>query len=1468
MPAQQGRELDKLLREDLKLHNGSPAAFGSVRFASTKRMPSKWAAFSSDSSAADVCELLTRIWTLPQPPVLISITGAAKELTEMRPKDKLIFRRGLREAARKTGAWILTGGTNSGVMKMVGNMVQEQDDMHPVCIAVAPMGCVHKYEEMLERSDGRIFRYDDFSPSDLSKRAALDPNHSHILLVDNGKEGDWGAEIDMRAAIEDAICKTPEDDVEGDDNMPTPMVLVVVGGGPGTLKTIVKTLEKERPVVVYADSGGAATAIYKYIKNDGEMPTLSDKLDKNGEPENKAAVRQFSEWLPRIRELGENKENANRESLLSFFKPNSSQDGDGDDNNELDVTILEAILTDCNSVSDAIMHAVRWSQPNVIDAQLQRTKDVNSEGLVKAFTSSLLMGTSDPNAERVVKTLIDYNADVRLVDFNKLFRVNAGSLSAPDPFGIIQRQRDEQVEDKKAAAKRKTGGRMMGRSRVTSLPSMMNLSKYQVHGFQLLEEELAFVGYDKHLESRKALSARKALKSKVIGSFGAKKSRSPGGDLVPTWLDLMMWAVLIGEDRLARLLWRKTDEPMRAAIMGARVANKIAAELGPDHLKYEELKKQAQQYEQWAIDVLDEIKEDDMAIALLTVVPKKHVTDESGKSGGKTLLMWKDSVMDLACAGDDPCRAFVARSNCQMLLTKFFNGDYSSSKVKIDTKTSTISLIIYFMRCIAMLATFGFISPFWPSSVDARLVTGYAASSAAEDELDDDDNDDDEFDDVHFSQGSTKVVEVSSGVSGQLVNDFQIALGLWNIPRVKFLFHSALYLAYCVLYVFIICGSDIIASPWQWAWTEGYMLPNLPTQASPQVVMELLLWAYLLGRIIEESTQVFVEGSIWGYISDGWNRLDLYSIVIMLVCLGLRIIVWIDVASKENYYNGALALGPAGQMGLYGLSFETKQILMQCIQICFSLSSVIVFIRFFDTLSIFPRIGEIVIILEAMIKEAFSIYIVLVWSAIGVATGLSALLPQGNLATEFFLRPFWYTMRAILGDFDIGEVYEILGDSHTPNQNIMTYFAVALLYSYVFISTITIVNLMIAQMTQSYERISSNSTLFRKYSQVDLIREYKDKRGPLPPPLNVLLYVWYIIRGCLLGGLCRTSDSEENEEGFSDFMWMSRAEKLFKAEREIRDGMTSASMDEEGLHERVKELSEEQDGMRTEMQRSFETIAGRFDNVAEMIRKMQKQLGGGGGGAAAVSKDDGIALGRPSYVAPRSIAQVNYVQDAASVHGPALSAYPPTASRPRYMPLQGGAVGMQGYGGASGAGGRPGLAAVRDSQHYLSSVAQVPMSAHRSAPRLGGGGARSGLGSQAYDVQLMDSARRVFVMYDRNSSGDIDARELQAALRDLGLLDVDSAQTNAILARYDTNSDARLDFVEFTQLLHELREFQTAAARAEAAPARVGGGYYTSEQIRALQDVAARQGLIEERARLDGTGRLASLDAGPPPTRD
>ena len=36
--------------------------------------------------------------------------------------------------------------------------------------------------------------------------AALDPNHSHFLLVDDGTRGRFGREIETRAALEDQIC--------------------------------------------------------------------------------------------------------------------------------------------------------------------------------------------------------------------------------------------------------------------------------------------------------------------------------------------------------------------------------------------------------------------------------------------------------------------------------------------------------------------------------------------------------------------------------------------------------------------------------------------------------------------------------------------------------------------------------------------------------------------------------------------------------------------------------------------------------------------------------------------------------------------------------------------------------------------------------------------------------------------------------------------------------------------------------------------------------------------------------------------------------------------------------------------------------------------------------------------------------------------------------------------------------------
>ncbi len=41
--------------------------------------------------------------------------------------------------------------------------------------------------------------------------ALLDSNHSHFLLVDNGTEGKYGVEIDLRSRFEEAVMKVKTD---------------------------------------------------------------------------------------------------------------------------------------------------------------------------------------------------------------------------------------------------------------------------------------------------------------------------------------------------------------------------------------------------------------------------------------------------------------------------------------------------------------------------------------------------------------------------------------------------------------------------------------------------------------------------------------------------------------------------------------------------------------------------------------------------------------------------------------------------------------------------------------------------------------------------------------------------------------------------------------------------------------------------------------------------------------------------------------------------------------------------------------------------------------------------------------------------------------------------------------------------------------------------------------------------------
>ena len=108
----------------------------------------------------------------------------------------------------------MTGGTGTGVMKMVGNMIQKAGADAPVCLGITPWGCVRHHENMAKLTGGRIYSYAKVADDPRrqgqipakERRANLDANHSHFILVEDGSKGEFGGEREMRANIENLLC--------------------------------------------------------------------------------------------------------------------------------------------------------------------------------------------------------------------------------------------------------------------------------------------------------------------------------------------------------------------------------------------------------------------------------------------------------------------------------------------------------------------------------------------------------------------------------------------------------------------------------------------------------------------------------------------------------------------------------------------------------------------------------------------------------------------------------------------------------------------------------------------------------------------------------------------------------------------------------------------------------------------------------------------------------------------------------------------------------------------------------------------------------------------------------------------------------------------------------------------------------------------------------------------------------------
>lgn len=180
---------------------------------------------------------------IKQPKALIIVVGGAAGLDEaLKPHLVQLFSRGIACAAADTGALIIDGGTQAGVMEMIGRGVVDCG-RKSVLLGVAPGGKVTYPGGPLEGS--------------IEDGASLNPNHSHFVLV---KSNEWGGETETMYELATFMSAH------------APSLVLLANGGLVARDEILRNVRERREIIVIKGSGRLADEIAGAMAGDYRTP--------------------------------------------------------------------------------------------------------------------------------------------------------------------------------------------------------------------------------------------------------------------------------------------------------------------------------------------------------------------------------------------------------------------------------------------------------------------------------------------------------------------------------------------------------------------------------------------------------------------------------------------------------------------------------------------------------------------------------------------------------------------------------------------------------------------------------------------------------------------------------------------------------------------------------------------------------------------------------------------------------------------------------------------------------------------------------------------------------------------------------------------------------------------------------------------------------------------------------------------
>jgi hypothetical protein len=154
---------------------------------------------------------------------------------------------------------------------------------------------------------------------------------------------------------------------------------------------------------------------------------------------------------------------------------------------------------------------------------------------------------------------------------------------------------------------------------------------------------------------------------------------------------------------------------------------------------------------------------------------------------------------------------------------------------------------------------------------------------------------------------------------------------------------------------------------------------------------------------------------------------------------------------------------------------------------------------------------------------------------VGFGVSFAVLLP--NAMSEPWYRvmgnnPLWGPFWGVFGSFDVSGPLALEkaiaedGDVLVEQLEPTTTLTPILLWIYQFVAAIILINLLIAQMADTYGRVTADGLVRWQFERAALISEYKDTKPPLPPPANLLCFTYSLLQW-LLAKFCPGFVGEE-----------------------------------------------------------------------------------------------------------------------------------------------------------------------------------------------------------------------------------------------------------------------------------------------------------------------------------------------------